>query len=252
MTKLIIDAGTSWSKILEISCKADFKSIILSVNKDFQQYQIQESKFFYDKDNKKFFGNLFLIPSTLAATLPVEFDNATGHMVKKRIKSGGYYENEVISLAYGAKKLVKNLKDATIVDIGSRDLKWVQFIDGKYKDLDWNSSCGSVTGATVDMLCKFYNVDPNKISIQTEKIPLVCGVFAMEKIMDDISKNTPADIAIAKYLHGIAYNTWKFAKKPQKMYLSGGFCSNNCFTETLKLYCDVVPLGRYVLLKGLF
>jgi activator of 2-hydroxyglutaryl-CoA dehydratase len=173
-------------------------------------------------------------------------------MVKNHIKRDGNYENEVIALAYGAKKLLNNPDNAIIVDLGSRDIKWVQFKDGKYKDLDWNTNCGSATGATVEMLCKFYNVDPAAIEIQKERIPVVCGVFAMEKIMDAIANDIPAEIAIAKYIHGIAYNTWNFARQPKKIYLSGGFCLNPCFVKSLELYCEVIVLGRFVLLEGLY
>ena len=194
----------------------------------------------------------FLLPSKVFARTELELDGATGHMVQEKVKPGGKYQNEVVSLAYGAKKKIKDLDTATIIDIGSRDLKWVRFEGGKYKDLDWNGSCGSVTGATVEMLCKFYELNPSKLSPQKERIPVTCGVFAMEKIMDDIASDVAPEVAIAKYIHGIAYNTWVFAKKPEQVYLSGGFCLNQCFIDSLKFYCDLTPLGRFVLIEGLF
>lgn len=213
--KRYIDAGTSWTKILEVN-----------------------------GDGKK----TDIIPTKQLALLNLDYECATGHMVNKNDK----YQNEVLSLAYGAKKLLNNPETATVVDIGSRDIKWVRFENGKYRDLDWNGSCGSVTGATVEMLCKFYGVDPTKLPPQEEKIPVTCGVFGMEKIMDEIVNKVPAEVAIAKYIHGIAYNTWVFAKNPNKIYLSGGFCLNNCFIESLKYYCKVEPLGRFVLIEGLY
>lgn len=221
MTKLYLDAGTSWSKVLEV----------------------------YENGEKK----SFVVSSKELNSLSRKFDAATGHMAKNYLKEDGIYQNEMLSLAYGAKKLLsdEDLKDATIVDIGSRDVKWVRFIDGKYKDLDWNGSCGSVTGATVEMLAKFYSVNASGLAAQKEKIPVTCGVFAMEKIMDEIVSDTPAEVAIAKYIHGIAYNTWSFAGTPNKIYLSGGFCLNKCFIDSLKFYCEVVPMGRMVLLEGL-
>ncbi len=213
--KRYIDAGTSWTKILEI-------------NGDDKQAKIISTKDF--------------------AGLNLAYDNATGHMADKTRK----YQNEVLSLAYGAKKLLNNPENATIVDIGSRDIKWVKFENGKYRDLDWNGSCGSVTGATVEMLCKFYGVDTAHLPPQDELIPVTCGVFGMEKIMDEIASNVPVNVALAKYIHGIAHNTWIFAKKPRKIYLSGGFCLNNCFIESLKYYCEVETLGRFVLVEGLY
>ena len=214
-TQRYIDAGTSWTKILE-----------------------------FNGNEKK----TLIIPTKQFARLNLSYDNATGHMVNKAEK----YQNEVLSLAYGAKKILSDPENATIVDIGSRDIKWVRFENGKYRDLDWNGSCGSVTGATVEMLCKFYGVDSTQLSPQQERIPVTCGVFGMEKIMDEIISEVPADVAIAKYIHGIAYNTWVFAKNPPKIYLSGGFCLNNCFIESLKFYCEVETLGRFVLVEGLY
>ena len=69
--------------------------------------------------------------------------------------------------------------------------------------------------------------------------------------MDDISKGCEAQEAISKFVHGIAYNSWNFAQKPQKIYLSGGFCENKCFVKSLQEYCDVELLGRFILCEGL-
>lgn len=242
MSKIFIDAGTSWSKVLELSENGEFNNS--PINKDFiSNFEVR----YNIEKNRRY----FLFPSNLINKTSIRFDKATGHMVKNKLKPEGKYENELISLAYGAKKLIKNLNNETIVDLGSRDAKWVKFQEGKYKDLDWNGNCASVTGATVEMLCKFYQIDTTNLSVNKEKIPVTCGVFAMEKIMDEIANNTPIDEAISKYIHGIAYNTWKFSQEPEKIYLSGGFCKNKCFTETLKLYCDVELLERFVLLEGL-
>ena len=285
MTKLYIDAGTSWSKVLEIyEDENDLINSPLRVIENLNSFMYKmenchSSSFCHPErsegsvhfgikpisasciessaslQNGNSIGNkrFFLFPSKFFAQIEVNFDGATGHMVKNRVNPDGLYQNEMLSLAYGAKKLLNqdDLKEATIVDIGSRDIKWVRFMDGKYKDLDWNGSCGSVTGATVEMLSKFYSVDVSKIIPQQEKIPVTCGVFAMEKIMDEIASNVSADIAIAKYIHGIAYNTWNFSGNPNKIYLSGGFCLNKCFIDSLGFYCDVVPIGRLILLEGL-
>jgi len=251
MRKLFIDAGTSWCKVLELfdeksSLKAHIKEAL-------DEYRVKNSPAsFTDKDGGVFSGALYLFPTAILNTLNLKFDVGTGHMSKNFIKKPDDYENEVVALAYGAKKLLNNPENAVIVDIGSRDIKWVRFENGKYKDLDWNATCGSATGATAEMLCKFYGVNPKKLKALKEKIPVTCGVFAMEKIMDAIANKTPPETAIAQYLHGIAYNTWNFAKRPEKIYLSGGFCLNQCFIDSLKFYCEVVPLGRFVILEGLY
>ena len=221
MYKLLIDAGTSWSKVLELYTDED--ELRHNYLDEIRHYITDSYGIFTDKEGNSFKGRLYLFPSSLLSKIQILFDIATGHMIKNKVKTGGKYENEIISLACGAKKILNVLGDYTIIDLGSRDIKWVKFKEGKYKDLDWNGNCGSSTGATVEMLCKFYNVDPNKIEIQKEKIPITCGVFAMEKIMDLIASDIPAEIAVAKYMHGIAFNTWNFAGKPEKVYFSGGF-----------------------------
>ena len=255
MSKLLIDAGTSWSKILEIY--KDEKDLSESPMSEFseiiEKYCIKNDKqSFSDNSGNLVNGRLFLLPTSIMTKMNLFFDGATGHMVKNSVKPDGYYENELIALGYGAKKMIDDFENATIVDLGSRDIKWIKFANGKFKDLDWNGTCGSATGATVEMLGKFYNVDSSEISPQSEKIPVTCGVFAMEKIMDMIISDIPPDIAIARYIHGIAYNTWNFAGQPEKIYLSGGFCANLCFIKSLKFYCETVPLGRFALLEGLF
>lgn len=251
MGKLFIDAGTSWCKVLELfSEKSALKTASQEILTKYKVKNIPKS--FINREGQKFQGGLYLFPTTVLSALNLKFDMGTGHMSKNFIKKPDNYENEVVSLAYGAKKILNNPENALIVDIGSRDIKWVRFENGKYKDLDWNATCGSATGATSEMLCKFYDVNPKKLKALKDKIPVTCGVFAMEKIMDAIANKVSPEIAIAQYLHGIAYNTWNFAKRPEKVYLSGGFCLNQCFIDSLKFYCEVVPLGRFVILEGLY
>lgn len=243
--KYYVDAGTSWSKVLEIN----------ETNDSFDKSLLRQSDIALTCNTKikniEKEHNLYIVPSKDISKLNLEFNGATGHMVRNKLSKDGKYENEIIALAYGAQKTIEDWHNATIIDLGSRDTKWVRFKDGKYKDLDWNTSCGSATGATVEMLCKFYNVNPSQIDASSEKYPVTCGVFAMEKIMDDIATGVNTEIAIAKYIHGIAYNAWNFAQKPEQIYLSGGFCENSCFVESMKKYCDVKQLGRFVLLNGL-
>lgn len=254
MNQLLIDAGTTWSKVIEIQINEQDKESIFEseIEKILTDSNISSQEIKYtDKSGKSYNAKVFLLPSSLISKINVNFDFATGHMVKNRLKPDGVYENEIIALAYGAKKLLNNPQNATIVDLGSRDTKWIRFENGKYNDLNWNNNCGSATGATVEMLCRFYNVNPAEIPAQKEKFPVTCGVFAMEKIMDSIANDTPPEIAIAQYINGIAYNTWKFANHPEKIHLSGGFCMNKCFVDSLKHYCEVETLGRYLLLEGL-
>ncbi len=254
MTKIYADAGTSWSKILELyEDEQEFeKSSLLQIN-NLSDFSVCENGSSYsDREGQIFKGRTFIFPTKIFSQKSIELCGATGHMVKQKLKPQGVYQNEAVALAYGFQKKVKDLQNATIIDIGSRDLKWIKFEENKFKDLDWNGNCGSSTGATAEMLCRFYDIDPENLVPQKEKISVTCGVFAMEKIMDEIISDTPADIAVAKYIHGIAYNAWVFSKKPDKVYLSGGFCMNKCFIESLGFYCEVVPMGRFMLIEGLF
>ncbi len=244
MKKLLLDAGTTWSKIMELSEDGSFSNSFSGYGGQFDEV--------WDKDGNKVLSKNYFIPSKSLRKLSVQFDLATGHMVQNLLKEDAVYTNEIIALAYGAMKLVPELQNATVLDIGSRDAKWIKFKDGKYCDLDWNSACASSTGATVEMLCKFYDINTDDLSFVDEKYSLTCGIFGMEKIMDDIAKGHGADVCISKYINGLAYNMWNFAKRPEKIFLSGGFCQNQCFVESLRKYCKVSPLGRNVLLMGLF
>lgn len=221
-----LDAGTTYSKIIANGCQNTAGKL---------------ASFLIKEQNSK---NYYILPSKLLKTLEIEFKKACGHMSSKY-----EHENEIIALASGCKKIIS--KNATVLDLGSRDAKWIRFKQGKFSDMDWNTSCASSTGATVEMLLKFYDVAGKDLSFTTEKFPVTCGIFGLEKIMDDISKGSEAKNAISKFIHGIAYNAWSFAKKPPKIYLSGGFCDNECFVKSLESYCDVETLGRFVLCEGL-
>ncbi|MBQ4078395.1 ATPase [bacterium] len=231
MVNIVLDAGTTWSKIIEKTSS--------SLMKDYADYLIKSENGF----------NYYVLPSSVLKNIDFKFDKATGHMSLSMLNDKKDYENEVIALIQGFRKKIE--EDAIILDMGSRDSKWAQFKEGKFKDLDWNNNCSSSTGATIEMLLKFYNVDVKDLKVSDEKYVITCGIFGLEKIMDDIAKGSDAKTAISKFIHGIAFNAWNFAKKPSKIYLSGGFCENKCFVESLEKYCEVVPLGRFLLCEGL-
>jgi len=220
--KTYLDAGTTYSKII-------------SENKIF------EEEFCVGCFNENYY---YILPSKIIKEKNIIPTASCGHMANAN-------ENEIIALARGAQK--HNIdSDATILDLGSRDAKWVSFKNNKFHDMDWNTSCASSTGATIEMLMKFYDVKLNDLKFNKEKFTVTCGIFGMEKIMDSISSGIePAD-AISMFIHGIAFNAWNFAKKPEKIYLSGGFCENKAFLDSLKLYCEVIPLGRFILCEGLY
>ena len=218
---IYIDAGTTYTKVIS-------------------DEKLFDGLFFQAEKNGR---NYYILPSSVLNKYNLKPTKACGHMSDAS-------ENEIIALAKGAKKFDID-SDATILDLGSRDAKWIRFKDGKFQDMDWNTSCASSTGATVEMLLKFYDVKPEELKFDNEKFSVTCGIFGMEKIMDSISSGVKPNEAISKFVHGIAFNAWNFAKRPQKIYLSGGFCHNKCLTESLSQYCEVVLLGRFVLCEGL-
>ena len=219
---IYLDAGTTYSKIIT----------------DEKQF---DDEFFIKQD-----GNFayYILPSRIIKAQNIVPTRSCGHMSNAS-------ENEIIALAQGAKKRDIS-SNATVLDLGSRDAKWIKFKDRKFHDMDWNTSCASSTGATVEMLLKFYGVRAEELAFDEEKFAVTCGIFGMEKIMDSISAGVKPSEAISKFVHGIAFNAWNFCKKPEKIYLSGGFCDNKCLVDSLKNYCEVELLGRFVLCEGLF
>ena len=219
---IYLDAGTTYSKIISDS-------------------ELFNNEYLVKVSNQKYF---YILPSKIIKNQNIIPSKSCGHMTNAD-------ENEIIALANGAKK--HNLSsDATILDLGSRDAKWIKFKNSKFHDMDWNTSCASSTGATIEMLMKFYDVRTEALKFNDEKFAVTCGIFGIEKIMDSISSGEKPEDAISKFVHGIAFNAWNFAKKPEVIYLSGGFCENNCFVESLSKYCKVIKLGRFILCEGLY
>lgn len=193
-------------------------------------------------------GALDILPTKdVAAAYAAPFDIGTGHMAKGRSLR---YENELIALMRGSTRLV-DTDTYSVVDVGGRDIKFCRLRGGRPVKLDWNQSCGANTGFTVELLCDYYGIDCNDIPLSEERISLTCGVFGMERIFDMIIEGLQPGEALARFVHGLAYNVFSFCGKPEKLYLSGGLCENTCFLGSLGTYTEVVPLGRDVLLYGL-
>jgi activator of 2-hydroxyglutaryl-CoA dehydratase len=177
----------------------------------------------------------------------VVFDVATGHSGRNRCHE---YRNELIALAEGGLSMVAE-DDFSLVDVGGRDIKFVQFEKRKVTKLDWNLACGATTGATVELLGNYYEVDFNALPPAESFVTVTCGVFGMERVLEQISTGVPPEESVAMFIHGIVRNVFDFVGRPAHLYLSGGFCENRCFLETITRYCRVTPLGRTVPLEGL-
>jgi activator of 2-hydroxyglutaryl-CoA dehydratase len=210
---VIADCGSTWTKILDLDS-----------------------------------GTLEVIPTKeLVKRKNTFFDLATGHSGRNRCR---VYKNELIALAEGGLSIVDD-EDFSLVDVGGRDIKFVRFKERKVEKLDWNLACGATTGATVELLGNYYDVDFNTIPPADKWVNVTCGVFGMERVLEQISFGTPPEESIAMFVHGLVRNVFDFVGRPSHLYLSGGFCENHCFLKTIASYCDFVPLGRTVPLEGL-
>ena len=92
MTDYYLDAGTTYSKIIK-------------VENGKKEYQI--------------------LPSSKVKELNLTFKKACGHMGLKHENC----ENEIVALARGCKNKID--PNSTILDVGSRDAKWVKFKNSK-------------------------------------------------------------------------------------------------------------------------
>ena len=160
--KIYIDSGTTYTKILKISENKREYDVIKSA--DFKKQEIKN------------------------------ITKCTGHSL---FDVKDIYENEVVALALGAKKYLED--NFIVLDLGSRDIKYVQYQNKKFKDMNWNNSCASATGATVEMLLKFYDVNLDDLKFNSEKYSITCGIFGLERIMDDVAKGLGCDVAISKF-----------------------------------------------------
>ena len=175
------------------------------------------------------------------------FNYGTGYLIKKKSDK---FINQLLALAEGGLRIIDD-KDFTILDIGGRDTKYVTFKNRELIHLNWNISCGGNMGFTVEILGNYYDIDFSKLQPADDSIPVTCGLLGIERVFDEINKGSHPSEGIAKFIHGMVRNARHFAGKPEKIYLSGGFCMNTCFVKTLEKYCKVELLGRFVPLMGL-
>ena len=170
---------------------------------------------------------------------------ATGHNSKR---FSDRCVNELTVLARGGENLIPE-KDFVLLDCGSRDIKFIHYIDGHLNDMGWNSECGASMGFTIELLARYYDLDYNELPVPDRPFSVTCGVLGMSRIFDAVVSGTPDSEAVARFVMGIAINAYRFAGSPSKLYLSGGLCDNPLFVNSFP--CEIIPLGRFVLLKGL-
>ena len=189
------------------------------------------------------------LPPRIVATKDLEqnflADLATGHNAGRRSQQS---INELTALAWGGAHLI-NEPDFVLLDCGSRDIKFVRYTGDQITDMGWNSECGASMGFTIELLEQYYDLDFNTIPIPDSGFSITCGVLGMSNIFDAVVGGSTEIEAVAKFVRGIAMNGYRFAGSPEKIYISGGLCDNPLFIGCFP--CEVVLLGRFVLLTGL-
>ncbi|CAK8722126.1 MAG: hypothetical protein CDV28_1495 [Candidatus Electronema aureum] len=182
-----------------------------------------------------------------ARELPRDFqaDIGTGHNAKRRSTST---VNELTALARGGRRMIAE-SDFTLLDCGSRDIKFVRFKNGEMADMGWNAECGASMGFTIELLAQYYRLDYAAVPVPESGFSVTCGVLGLSSIFDAVASGSSELEAAAKFVRGIARNAFRFAGSPEKLYLSGGLCENPLFVACFP--CEIIPLGRFVLLEGL-
>ncbi len=190
-------------------------------------------------------GNKPYILETKALPANLKVNIATGHNGKRFAAS---YINELTALAKGGESRI-TAETFTLLDCGSRDIKYIRYEDNKLADMGWNAECGASMGFTIELLERYYDIDFTTLTPPRSCFSITCGVLGMSHIFDEITTGISATDAVAKFVKSIAINAFRFAGEPETVHLSGGLCENPLFTASFP--CKVVPLGRYVLLDGI-
>jgi len=207
---LLGDVGTSYTKILDT-----------------------------EKDDYRVIKTLDLLKSD------IRFDVACGH--NARLKADKVV-NELVALEKGSRRIIGN-GSFLVVDVGSRDIKYLKMKNSKYQEMDWNALCGATLGFSIELLENHFNVKTSELKKASESLGVTCGVLGIAKIFDKIAEGCEINSVLASFVKGIAENVYRFIDEPDFFYLSGGLCNNTLFIKSFD--CKVKPLGRFLLLEGL-
>jgi len=177
----------------------------------------------------------------------VQADIATGHNARRR---AARHVNELIAMAQGGERLISE-SEFLLLDVGSRDVKYVHLRRGELVGMDWTATCGALTGFTLELLGKYYGLDYGAIEPSKKSVPVTCGVLGMEQLFELVSEGVSEEEAVARFARGIAMNAYRFVGEPKQFYLSGGMCENRLFLRSFPEEAEVTALGRFVLVEGL-
>jgi activator of 2-hydroxyglutaryl-CoA dehydratase len=186
-----------------------------------------------------------VLPTREACHLQAEI--ATGHNAHRRAPR---HVNELIALAEGGRRLIPE-PGFILLDVGSRDVKYVRLHEGRLLGMDWTTTCGSLTGFTLELLGRYYQLDYDTIEPSQKSVPVTCGVLGMEQLFELVSQGVSEEEAVARFARGIALNAHRFIGEPSRFHLSGGMCENRLFLRSFPQQVEVIPLGRFVLVEGL-
>jgi len=210
--EILLDCGTSYTKLYYLS---DSK------------YEVMHTRLFKQNDGQ------------------YDVMMSTGYNYPRQ---KGKWVNELIALTEGGLQLIEE-PSFTLIDCGARDVKYVKVVDRKVASMDWNSECGAFAGQVIELLQNYLNISASQLPEKVKRLPVVCAVLGMTSLFDCISQGQSYEEAFASFLKGIAHNCYQLVNKPKKLHLSGGLCENPAFINSFD--CQVIPLGRFVLLEGL-
>jgi len=176
----------------------------------------------------------------------VRADVATGHNAALHSSK---VIGELAALAQGGMRMIGD--SFLLLDIGGRDMKFVEVRKNKVRRMEWNTQCGAMTGFTLELMGRYFELDFNKITPAAQGYPMTCGVLGLERAFDDMATGVEAVEAVAKLAGGIAESAYRFIGSPPRFYLSGGMCDNPLFLSGFPKGVKVIPLGRFVLVEGL-
>lgn len=192
-------------------------------------------------------GERRVIATRDAAARGQRADIATGHNARRRAPR---HVNELIALAQGGQRLIEEA-EFLVLDVGSRDVKYIHVREGELLGMDWTATCGALTGFTLELLGHYYGIDYAAVEPSPKSVPVTCGVLGMEQLFELVSEGVPVEEAVARFARGIAINAYRFIGEPKQFYLSGGMCENRLFRRSFPEQVEVCPLGRFVLVAGL-
>lgn len=189
-------------------------------------------------------GERRIAPTRYARAIRAEV--ATGHNAALHAdKTIG----ELLAMARGGETLIG--PDFHLLDIGSRDMKFLHVQGGRVLRMDWNAQCGAMTGFTLELLGNYYALDFSKVKPSEKDYPMTCGVLGLERAFDDMAQGLEPEEALARFARGLASSAHRFIGRPDKFHLSGGMSDNPLFLNSFPDGVEVIPVGRFVLVEGL-